>query len=358
MSNFLTVEECIELRLLGNNDLLQRDRMKLLKFAKYVYDDLKLNVIKQPKRQFIEINKRTNTIDLPCEYTMLSSVSIRHNGIFYPVWRNPNITEEIVDVLAVKDCGCENNCHHQVCNTIKNYEAITEVMTDKLPNGQSISFNCVSRKVIDGAGNLTEQKQYPQRVYTSGIWTDTVLYTENIRLCKLELDEKGCACDSQHNISAVCGTCDSGIPFGGDAENPPSKDVNTWKYFCSTNMDFFGVQCGKEIGCLSQFNNIYNISEDGNRLIFPSNFGFDKVLVRFYETTKTSEIKIPVISVDAFIAGLMWWAVRFDDTKQQLAMKYENDYTKMKWGLFGVLNRKTIAEWRMTMNAPVNFNTY
>lgn len=112
-----------------------------------------------------------------------------------------------------------------------------------------------------------------------------------------------------------------------------------------------------EIGYLSQFNYIYNISEDGNRLIFPSNFGFDKVLVRFYETTKTSEIKIPVISVDAFIAGLMWWAVRFDDTKQQLAMKYENDYTRMKWGLFGVLNRKTIAEWRMTMNAPVNFNT-
>ena len=356
MATFVTVEEAIELLSLGNNDILQRDRMKMLKFAKYVYEDMKLTVLKLPKREYFNINKRTNTIDLPCESTQLSSVNVedRRTGIIYPVWRNERLHDDIVDVAASRDCSCEHKCGYKVCNTIKGYEATTETITDKMPNGDDVSFTCTNRKVIDGDW-LVEQKQYPQRVYLSGVWTDTILYTENISMCKVEVDDNGCVCDTEANIDAICGTCSStdNIPYGGNASMPPCEGVDTWKYYCNTKLDWFSIQGGQDALCHNPFNMIYNISELGNRLIFPSNFGFDRVLVRYYATQKTNEIKIPLIAIDAFILGLKWWNVRFDDKKQNLAQLYEQKYSLSKWGLFGELNKRRLAEYRMILTPPV-----
>lgn len=361
MSTYLTVEEAIEIVLLGNNDILQRGKGRLLKFSKFIFDDLKLNVLKQPSRQFFQINKRTNSIDLPCEKTAISSINVVRNGIIYPVWNNQALLDDIVDIAAAKDCSCEYKCGYKLCNTIKNYEATTESLEDFMPNGDPVTFTCVTRKTIDKSGNLTEQKQYPQRVYESGVWVDTILYTENIRMCSVEVDENGCVCDTESNIETICGSCcgnDSVIPFGGTADIPPCEGVDTWKYYCNSKLDWFGVQCGIESPCINPFNLIYNITETGNRIIFPANFGFDKVLVRFYQTTPTGAIQIPLIALDAFAAGLKWWDVRFDDKRQNLEMKYAQNYTSMKWGLLSILNKRRMAEWRMILTPPVYMASY
>lgn len=362
MPTFLNIEEVIELGLLGNNDLLQRNKMRLLKWAKFVNEDLKLSVFKMPERRYFQIDKRTNSITLPCEYTQLSSINVvdRH-GHFYPVWKNDRLTGDIVDVAAGKDCSCEHNCGYKSCNTIKGYEAVTEIIQEYMPNGTLTSFTCVSRKTVDKSGYLVEQKQYPQRIYESGVWVNTILYTETIRMCKVEVDDNGCVCDSDSNIEALCGTCcndSSVIPFGGTADNPPCEGVETWKYYCNSKMDWFGVQCGQDVHCHNPFNMVYNISEDGNRIIFPSNFGFDKVLIRFYQTSKTNEIQVPLIAVPTYILGLKYWDVRFDDTKQNLAQLYSQQYTQSQWGLFSMLNRRRIAEWRMILTPPVCVPSY
>lgn len=362
MATYLTIEEAIELALLGNYDLLQRNKGRYLKWSKFINEDMKLNVMKMPERQFFTINKRTNSVDLPCEYTQLSSVNLVDKyGNFYPVWRNERITGDIVDIAAGADCSCEHKCGYKTCNTIKGYEATTEVLSDFLPNGNPISFTCVSRKVVDAGGNFTEQKQYPQRVYESGVWVNTILYTETNHLCKVEVDDNGCVCDTDENVEALCGTCcndSSVIPFGGTAERPPCDGVDTWKYYCNSKLEWFGVQCGHDVRCHNPFRDVYNISEDGNRLIFPPNFGFDRVLIRFYQTTPTSQISIPLIAIDAFIMGLKWWDVRFDDNKQQLAQLYSMEYTKMKWGLLGQLNKRRLEEWRMILTPPVYVPSY
>jgi len=361
MSTYLTVEEAIEIVLLGNNDILQRDKGRMLKWAKYVFDDMKLNVLKQPSRQFFQINKRTNSIDLPCEKTGISSINVVRNGVIYPVWKNEALLGDIVDVAAAKDCSCEHNCGYKLCNTIKNYEATTEDISDFMPNGDEVTFTCVTRKTVNSSGLLVEQKQYPQRVYESGVWVDTILYTENITMCSVEVDDNGCVCDTEENINNVCGSCcgnDSVIPFGGTADIPPCEGVDTWKYYCNSKLDWFGIQCGIESPCINPFNLIYNITETGNRIIFPANFGFDKVLIRFYQTQPTGTITIPLIALDAFAMGLKWWNVRFDDKKQNLAIKYEQDYTRMKWGLFSILNKRRIAEWRMILTPPVYMASY
>ena len=362
MATFLTVDEAIEIALLGNNDFLQRDKMRMKKWAKFVYDDMKMNVLRLPQRQFFQIDKKTNSIQLPCLANQVSSVNIVDKwGTIFPVWKNERLLGDVVDIAAESDCSCEYKCGNKLCNTIKNYVATVETLTDKMPDGSNVSFECVSRKTIDKNGFLIEQKQYPQRIYESGVWTDTILYTENIRLCAVEVDENGCVCDTEQNINSVCDTCcgnDTVIPFGGTSEKPPCEGVETWKYYCNTKLDWLGVQCGCDVKCYNPYRDTYNISETGNRIIFPANFGFDRVLVRYYDTTATNDILIPLIALDAFIMGLKWWNVRFDDKKQPLAEKYSSDYTKMKWGLFSILNKRRVSELRMMMTPPVYMPSY
>jgi hypothetical protein len=366
MSTFLTIDEVIDFPLLGSNDLLKRNKGRMLKWSKLVYQDLQLSVLKMPNRQFFNINKRTNSINLPCEYTQLSSVNLVDRwGNFFPVWRNERLTGEIVDIAASRDCSCEYNCGYKLCNTIKGYEATTEVIEDKMPDNSDVSFTCVTRKTIDKTGNLVEQKQYPQRVYESGVWVDTVLYTETIRLCAVEVDTNGCVCDTEENIEAVCGTCCSNtdvIPFGGNSMNPPcdNPNIDTWKYYCNSKLDWFSVQCGQEARCHNPFRDIYNISEDGNRLIFPAKFGFDRVLVRWYGTMPTAQIKVPLLAVDAFATGLLYYDHEYsaDVNDQRLASVFGDKYAKKKWGLFSDLNKRRISEYRMILTPPVFVPSY
>ena len=359
MSTYLTIDELLDLPLLGMNDLLKRNKGRLLKFSKFVADDLKLTVLRTPNRQIFNIDKRTNSITLPCDYSEVSSVNLKDRwGNQIPVWRNERLTGDIVDIAALKDCACEYKCGYKLCNTMKSYVATKEVVTDKMPDNTDVSFTCVNRKTVDRSGNVHEQKQYPQRVYLSGVWTNTILYTENIYLCKVEVDKNGCVCDTEENIEALCNTCcpapnPNAIPYGGNSENPPCPDVNTWIYYCNSKMDWFSVQCGQEhLCCYDPFRDIYNISEDGRRLLFPHNFGFDRVVVRWYGTPSTQAITMPLIAADVFAMGLLWWDARFDPNKVQLAAVYGKQYSDLKWGLLGELNKRRLAEYRMILTPP------
>jgi len=363
MSTYVTIDELLDLPLLGGNDLLKRNKGRYIKWSKFIMDDLKLTVLKTPNRQEFQINKRTNSIDLPCNASEVSSVNLKDKwGNQYPVWKNERLTGEIVDIAASRDCACEYKCGYKLCNTIKGYVATTTVITDKLPDNTDISFTCVTRKCVDASGNFYEQKQYPQRIYESGVWVDTILYTENIQLCKVEVNPHGCVCDTQENIDLLCDTCCTTnpqlIPFGGNSMNPPCEGIDTWIYYCNSKLDWFSVQCGHDSFCYNPFRDIYNVSEDGNRLIFPANFGFDRVVVRWYGSTNTGEITLPLIAADVFAMGLKWWDARFDDNKQQLALLYGKQYSDLKWGLLGELNKRRLAEYRMILTPPVFVPSY
>jgi len=366
MSVFFTPKEAVDIRMLGNDDFQRRDRMRLLKWSKYVYQDLKLTAIKSPVRRRYAINKRTNSIDLPCNNLQLSSVSILdHCGNEYPVYRNNKVLEntDIVDVSASKDCGCEFECNNKLCNVIKGYVAVVETVTDYLPDGQPKEFECISRKGVDDQGFLYEQKQYPKRIYEDNVWVNTIVYTETNKLCKVEVDANGCVCDTEENINSVCDCC--GISnvntnlccIGGNAEEPPKDDCGTWIYKCSSKMDWFSIQCGCYPSVYKEFNNIYNVSELGDRLIFPPNFGWDHVIVRYYEDNSL-DIKIPIIALRVFVIGLMYWDCMFNDKKQALADKYGVMYSRMKQGLVVDMNRRKIADLAMIMHPPTYIPSY
>lgn len=367
MSRFIKLRDAVNLPLLGNDDYLMRSKGRLLKWAPYVYEDMNMQSLRKAKREVFFINKRTNTVDLPNGSTLSSVNLIDECGVLYPVYRNDRLHNDLIDIPADKDCACEHKCGYQLCSTIKGYEALVSTKSDFLPNGQSISFECVDRKSVDSNGFFYEETQYPLRVYLSGVWTDTVLYTDSKKMCKLEVDHNGCVCDTEENMNHVCESCHikSGdgehkeIPVGGDAESfCHDPAVDNWIYYCNNKMDWFSVQCGCFPRSFHSHNNIYNINESGNRLIFPPNFGWDKVVIRFYIDPKLYEMEIPFTAVECFVMGLKAWDNKFNDKKQPLASVYEAKYSKMKFGLFKELNKYRIAELGKIIAPPIHIPSY
>lgn len=367
MSRFIHITELVQDLCQRSGDTLQRNKGLFLSCSKDTWNDLNddslrlADRVKIPLRRSFHINKRTNSIDMPCDFLRLSSVNVMdHRGVLYPVFRNDRLHDDMVELSVAKDCACEHNCGYQLCNIIKGYEAVQSVKSDLLPNGSPISFNCVDRKYIDPQGFFYSETQYPKRIYVSGVWTSTILYTEETKLCAVEIDNNGCVCDTESNVDNLCNACGIGdvnndkCCIGGDANTPPDKNCDTWKYYCSSRMDWFGVQCGKyPQGFHRECNNIYNISELGDRLIFPSNFGWDKVVVRYYADITLKDLYIPYMVKECFMTGLQYFAATNNDKKQQLANAYSVKYSKQKWALLLSLNKYRIDELREIMTPPI-----
>ena len=351
--NLFKVSDIIEFPMLAADDFLKRRKGHYLKLAPLVYADLNMNIIRKAVRQKFVINRRTNTVDLPCNTNDLCSVShVDHHGCIHPLYVNDCLHDDLVVIPAEKDCNCEYSCGFKLCNTIKGYEAIKSVKSDLNPDGSPVSFNCVDRVAVDKNGFLYSEKQYPLLVYTAGVWTSTVLHTEITTGCKLECDNNGCVCDTDVNMDLVCNHCGIGsstIPVGGNASTPPDPFTNKWIYYCNSKLSFLAIQCGQHPILHENFRNTYSISELGDRLIFPKHFPFSKVLIRYYETPDLNNMEIPLIAVPTFITGLKWFDVRWNDAKQALEQKYGKDYADNKMGLFQQLNKYTLAEYAMML---------
>ena len=374
MPRFISIESLIDDLCLQSGDILKRNKGIYLSCANDLWNDLNdttLRIaerVKIPVRQKFRVNKRTNSIEMPPFLRVCSVNVIDHCGNFHPVYQNDRLHDDLVDIPGTSDCACEYDCGYQLCNTIKGYEAVVSTKTDKLPNGDSISFTCVDRKCVDAQGFLYAETQYPIRKYLSGVWVDTVLHTENTKMCKLEVDDHGCVCDTEENVNAVCDSCATkvpcggDIPVGGDANNPPAVGDKSWIYYCNTKMDWFSLQCGgfavgfnKRKGCGE---NIYNISELGNRLIFPANFGWDEVMVRFYSDVDLKNIMVPYMAKRTVMAGLQFFACENNVEKQNEAAIFGKKYSRYKWGLFTDLNKYRIAEMAMIFTAPSYIPSY
>src|ERR1700760_645147 len=166
MPKFEHITDVVKDLCLKSWDILQRHKGIYLNCAKDVYNDLNedslkiFERVKIPVRSVYSINKKTNSIELPCDTLRLCSVNVIDScGSFIPVWRNEHLHDDIVDISNAKDCACELKCGYTLCNTIKGYEAVTSTKTDKLPNGEGISFVCIDRKYTDSKGFFYSETQ-------------------------------------------------------------------------------------------------------------------------------------------------------------------------------------------------------
>lgn len=374
MARFEPAFEVIDQLCLLHGDIQRRKKGLFISVANDVWNDLNettLRIAKRlkiPVRKDFQLNRRTNSIDLPCNSNRVSSVNVVDEcGIIHPVYRNLSIHDDIVDVPPEKNCACEHNCGYKLCNTVKGYVAVQSTKSDSLPNGSPINFACIDRMAVDKNGVVYKETQYPKRIYTNNVWTDTILFTESKKLCECETDDNGCICDTERNLNILCESCgirasEGNISpqhhsecVGGTAMTPPNPNCNEWTYYCDNKMDWFTVQCGCERhGIRREFNNIYNIGENGKRLVFPPNFGFEKALVRFYEDIPIEDLLIPYIAKQTYMSGILSFAYEMNPEMGQIGEAYSAKYSRYKWGLFTELNKMRISELGNTI-APAAY---
>jgi hypothetical protein len=415
MPRFEPIEDVVDSLCLRSGDITRRKRGLYLDVAQEVWNDLNettlrlAKCLKMPIRKSFQINKRTNSIDMPCDFLRLSSVNVMDEcGVMYPVYRNLLINDDLVDVPADKNCACEHNCGYQLCNTIKGYVAVQNTLTDFNPDGSVATFNAISRIVADRNGFIYQENQYPKRIYTNGVWTSTILFTESTKVCQCEVDHNGCIKDTPQNVNNVCDACSikSNIPLGvagstglipavggntdmnkydppenctcnstpctcsscppgnpapqamltpcigGNASCPPQPNCDEWIYYCDNKMDWFSVQCGC-FPCGLGRNNVYNIGQTGNRLVFPANFGFEKVVVRYYEDISLEKLMIPYIAKQTFMTGLQAFAYEYNPAEFKFSEAMATRYSRQKWGLFLELQKMRIKELGQTI-APAS----
>lgn len=306
--------DIIKSLLLRKGDVLGLNYMKYRAVIRDVYMDLNLHTIRYTQRYRIAIDKNTMTVDLPDKFLMLSSVAVEDNcGKLHYLSYNPNITHDILDISLADSCGCECGCTCDICKGIRSYEPIIEVTQELMPDGSTKDFENVTRKRLDSNGNMVVEKTFPVRMYTAGVWTDTVLQSDTQVLCNLETLDCGCIKDTPANLTKVMDCCNA-----------------------VTLMD--------ECGCCRPTAELeYGVSELGNRLKFPSNFLWDKVVVRFYVDAPIGELRIPRIARKAFMLGIQD-ELELDehDTNQYKIEKIEQRYKRAKSQLIDDTTRWSI----------------
>lgn len=265
--------------LIRENDLQGIKRARYMLVAKEIYEETNLHGIKDSKRLICKVDKNTNSIYLPDEGLMFSTIYGIVNGKFQAFALNANISEDIIDLSAHK--YCENGCGSQLCSDVKNYELVEENVYAPMPNGSSVLFRKTSRKKINPDGSYIYEITEPVKNYSaSGTHISTTLITRTEFICNLDIDDKGCVIENEDNkqkIWSVCGFHN----IGEDCGKPLDKSC-----FCP-NLE-------------------YNVSTDGKRIILPSNLSLDTVLVRYYYSQKTKDIMIPFVAKNLFRLKLVY----------------------------------------------------
>jgi hypothetical protein len=320
-SNTESVDEIIRDMCFREGDINAKNFLKYKSVSLPVFNRLNLQKIRHTKRALIEVDQRTNTIEVPCDFLHLSSMSfIDGCAKIQPMYLNKNIQHDIVDIDAA-GAACEHGCAHgSPCHTIKSYEKIVQETEELMPDGSYKTFTSITRKRLDSDGVLVTERTFPVREYDGGnVWVDVHLKTETEILCALEVDAKGCVCDTEEN----------------------RRRMND----CA-GADTFALDAGCALDCFTGSADTYNISEQGTRFVFPSTFSATHVLLRYFYNADGATLRIPKIAKEAFIATTKEILARHKRRPVLWEIQmWEREATKESSRVELLLNRYSIAEF-------------
>jgi hypothetical protein len=301
--------------------------INFLKYRSVVLDlwrDMNLHTVKFVKRYLIGVNKNTNSLDLPEEFLFPSSFSVLDEcNKFQSMTVNNHLHDDIVDISADKNCHCECGCKGTLCGQIKTYESIIEETQELMPDDTTKTFTSVTRKRTDADGKFYIERTMPVRIYEDGDWVDVVLKTESEELCQLEVSDCGCVKDTKDNECKVNAHC---------------------------NANTFAEECGLTF-CNPQSKLQFNYSEQGNRIVMPSNFDYDKVMVRCFVELPITELRVPLVAKKAFMIGLKSYTLPYDKNEPQWRIRdFERRFIDANAELYSLLNRYSLKQVMQVLN--------
>lgn len=341
-SNLEPLTKMIKSLLIREGDILGVRFRQYYEIGKDVFRDLNLYSIRISKRFLIEVDKNTNSILLPNDLLLLSSVSVIDDcGQIIPLILNRNLTGELIDINLDKNCDCTCNCRAELCGTLKNYEVIYTSITAPIPGGQTQIFNCYSRKTIYPNGDYYRQWNEPVTIFEEGVLITTELQEKTEFICHLDVKPCGCVEDTPKNRQTLASCC------GGQ---------------------YLVTECGKNC-CPAEFpDQTYGYEQFSNRIYFNSKFTFTHALIRYFPGADREEIMVPVVAKTAMLRGIMFELLPYQKgsgytamANQRKLMQFERLYKEEKKRLFRLLNRFSLRAFydsvipvRIYPNAGVN----
>lgn len=314
---FSTVAKAIASIMSREGDVSLAMRLRYTEVAKEVYEDLNLSVIKDIKRVVLNIHEHLPVLPVPLDYYDFVSLDyLDRHGVPRPMVFNDKLKDDVIDISLDHDCGCECGCTSGACCAVKNYETIQEQVEMDMPNSTVQTFTKYTRKNINPDGSYFQEVTEPVRVYDNNVWTDTLLKTVSSFICKLDVKECGCLLDTEHNRTQLQENC------------------------C-------GVNIRHECGCSAEYHkNSYTISQDGNRLILPKGYDYEKIVLRYFPVKATKDILIPRQALKVFMTGLKKEMLLWDKkgTDKELA-KFESAHIKAVNVYRGKMSRMTLHEF-------------
>jgi hypothetical protein len=320
-ANVESLSDIIKSLLIREGDFLGVHFRQYYEIGKDVYRDLNLYSIRYSKRFLIEVDKNTNSITLPDDLLLLSSVSvIDHCGQLIPLILNKNLTGEIIDINLNKDCDCKCNCKAELCGQLKHYEVVYTTISAPQPGGGTMSYNCYSRKTIYPNGDYYRQWNEPVAIYEAGVLTATELQEKTEFICKLEVKPCGCVEDNAANRAILNSCC------GGQ---------------------YLVTECCSNKGCPYEFpDQTYGYQQGDNRIYFNSNFTYTHALIRYYPGNNNNEIMIPIVAKTAMLRGIKFELLPYEKgsgytamANQRKLVQFERLYKEERKRLFRLLNR-------------------
>ncbi len=290
MANRIKVKDAVDDLLLREGDTAGLNRIRYMGVAKDIHRELKLAGLKESVRFLRPVLKTEGGVRyilLPDNTIMFTTVYVVNaKGVPIALISNHKIKEDITDLSLLKSCGCDCGCSDNLCSKIRNYELIQTEETAKFPDGSIGTFTKTVRKTVKADGSLIYEITEPLEVYVDGIHTGTRLNTREEHICKLEVKECGCVKDCESNHVKI-------------SEHILFQDID---HDCGCPMRVKDV-AGKMT---------YSVSDDGNRLTFPSNFNHDTVFVRALVEIATKDITIPLLCKKAFMLMVKDEIIQFD----------------------------------------------
>jgi len=326
LANKVPVSDIVKSLLIREGDVLGQHFRQYLEVAKDVYRDLNLYAIRETRRYMIEVNKKTNSIKLPKDCLMWSSIQVPDEcGQLLPLLQNTNLTGDIVDLNLANDCGCQCNCQSELCGSLKHYEVIHKTIMAPMPNGEQQGFECMERKTIYPNGDYYLEWTEPVVKYDGDQHVATELESKTEFICRLEVEACGCVKDCPANREMITGSCGAG---------------------------FFPYECGCPSCPPVMPNATYGYEEFGDTICFDSAFCYDYVLLRYYVEQKGSSFMVPIIAKTAMIRGIMFEMLPYQPGSgytalalQRRQVQFERLYKEERKRLFRLINRFSLKNF-------------
>lgn len=215
---FLKLSEIVDGISILTNDDDQKYYLKYMKLAKRVYRELYYNVLGEPTRVLIEVNRSTKTVKLPADYYKLCSLAVLDRcdpPNMFPLAFNSYLNttkekeEDCPPVPPGQCCDCQGQS--AICDEVGSFQTITETIT--LPDSSTMI-------------QTTRIKTCPNGDIIKEVCAPTFVAGSPITICDFDIN----LCSG--NSYPVLQKCDYALTFNLFGDNFPF----TLKYYNGCNL--------------------------------------------------------------------------------------------------------------------------